>query len=57
MKKLLSVLLLLGTYLTVFAQNIQVTGTVIGGSDKEPLPGVNVVVKGAATNGDRKSVV
>ena len=42
MKKLLSVLILLGAYLTVFSQNIQVTGTVIGGSDREPLPGVNV---------------
>ena len=47
MKKLLSVLILLGAYLTVFSQNIQVTGTVIGGSDREPLPGVNVVVKDA----------
>ena len=51
MKKLLSVLILLGAYLTVFSQNIQVTGTVIGGSDREPLPGVNVVVKDATANG------
>ena len=51
MKKLLSILFLLGTCLAVFSQNIQVQGTVVGGSDNEPLPGVNVVVKGAATNG------
>lgn len=51
MKKLLSILFLLGTYLTVFAQNVQVQGVVVAGSDNEPLPGVNVVVKGATTNG------
>ncbi len=51
MKKLLSVLFLLGTYLTVFSQNIQVQGTVVGGHDKDPLPGVNVVVKGSTANG------
>lgn len=51
MKKLISILFLLGMYLSVYAQNIQVTGTVVGGSDNEPLPGVNVVVKGATTNG------
>lgn len=30
---------------SVYAQNIQVKGTVVSGTDNEPLPGVNVVVK------------
>lgn len=51
MKKLLSILFLLVACLPVFAQNIQVQGVVVAGSDNEPLPGVNVVVKGATTNG------
>ncbi len=52
MKKLLSVLFLLSfTLASVYAQNIQVKGTVVSGSDNEPLPGVNVVVKGT-TNGE-----
>lgn len=51
MKKLLSILLLLGVYLTVYAQNIQIQGIVVGGSDNEPLPGVNVIVKGNSSNG------
>ena len=46
MKKLLSVLFLLSfTLASVYAQDIQVKGTVISGADNEPLPGVNVVVK------------
>ena len=50
MKKLLSVLFLLSFILaSVYAQNIQVQGTVVGGSDNEPLPGVNVVLKGSTT--------
>lgn len=52
MKKVLSVLFLLSfTLASVFAQNIQVKGTVVSGSDNEPLPGVNVVVKGDAATG------
>lgn len=51
MKKLLSILFLLGTCLTVFAQSIHVEGVVVAGADNEPLPGVNVVVKGAGGNG------
>ncbi|MCI1683149.1 MAG: TonB-dependent receptor [Bacteroides sp.] len=52
MKKLLSVLFLLSfTLASVYAQNVQVKGTVVGGSDNEPLPGVNVVVKGNASIG------
>lgn len=40
MKKLLSVLFFLSfTLASVYAQNIQVKGTVVGGSDNEPLPG------------------
>ena len=52
MKKFLSVLLMLSfTLATVYAQNIQVKGTVVSAVDNEPLPGVNVVVKGDATTG------
>ena len=52
MKKLLSVLFLLSfTLASVYAQDIQVKGTVISGADNEPLPGVNVVVKDNATTG------
>lgn len=53
MKKLLSVLLFLlsFTLASVHAQNIPVKGTVVSGSDNEPLPGVNVVVKGNSSNG------
>ncbi len=51
MKKLFSTLFLLGTCLAVFAQNMQVQGTVIGSSDNEPLPGVSVVVKGNTATG------
>ena len=53
MKKLLSVLFLLSFTLAsaVYAQNIQIKGTVVSGADNEPLPGVNVVVKGNATTG------
>ena len=52
MKKLLSVLFLLSfTLASVYAQNIQVKGTVVSGSDNEPLPGVYVVVKGTTNGG------
>lgn len=52
MKKFLSVLFLMGFALaSVYAQNIQIRGTVISGSDNEPLPGVNVVVKGTTIGG------
>lgn len=52
MKKLLSVLFLLSFALAaVYAQNIQVKGTVISATDNEPLPGVNVSVKGNTTIG------
>ncbi|WP_071145624.1 SusC/RagA family TonB-linked outer membrane protein [Bacteroides ihuae] len=50
MKKLLSFFFLLGIALTVFSQNIQIKGVIVSGQDNEPLPGVNVVVKGT-TNG------
>src|SRR5574344_1952333 len=46
MKKIISILFLLGMYLSVFAQNTVIEGTVIDGSSSEPLIGVNVVVKG-----------
>lgn len=50
MKKLLSFLFLLSfTLASVYAQNIQVKGTVISGSDNEPLTGVSVAVKGTTT--------
>lgn len=55
MKKLLSALFLLSFALAfVYGQNVQpmqVRGTVVSGSDNEPLPGVNVVVKGTAYGG------
>jgi len=51
MKKLLSVIFLMGLSLTLFAQNIEVRGVVISGEDNDPLPGVNVVQKGNAING------
>lgn len=52
MKKLLSVLFLLSfTLASVYAQNIQVKGTVVSGVDNEPLHGVNVVVKGTTNGG------
>ncbi len=46
MKKLLSFLFLLCFTYSVYAQNIQVQGTVVAGEDNSPLPGVNVTVKG-----------
>lgn len=52
MKKLLSVLFLLSfTLAAVYAQNIQIKGTVVSGTNNEPLPGVNVVVKGNTSTG------
>lgn len=53
MKKLLSVLFLLSFTLAsaVYAQDIQIKGTVVSGTDNEPLPGVNVVVKGNTSTG------
>lgn len=45
MKKLVSVFFLLSFILaSVYAQDIQVKGTVISGSNNEPLPGVNVTL-------------
>ncbi|MDS1032443.1 carboxypeptidase-like regulatory domain-containing protein [Porphyromonadaceae sp. NP-X] len=49
MKKLLLLNFLLFITLSVFSQNIQLQGVVVG-QGNEPLPGVNVVVKGT-TNG------
>lgn len=52
MKKFLSVLFLLSfTLATVHAQDLQVKGTVVSGSDGEPLIGVNVTVKGNTSQG------
>jgi TonB-dependent starch-binding outer membrane protein SusC len=51
MKKIVSILFLLGMYLSVFAQNVQIEGTVTDGSTNEPLIGVNVVVKGNTSIG------
>ena len=52
MKKLLSVLFLLSfTLAAVYAQHIQIKGTVVSGTDNEPLPGVTVVVKGNTSTG------
>ncbi len=51
MKKIISILFLLGMYLSVFGQNATIEGTVLDGSTNEPLIGVNVVVKGSANIG------
>ncbi|WP_321478424.1 TonB-dependent receptor [uncultured Bacteroides sp.] len=48
MKKLLSFFFLLGITLTVFSQNIQIKGVIVNGQDSEPLPGVNVLLKGTS---------
>jgi TonB-linked SusC/RagA family outer membrane protein len=48
MKKLFSVLFLLGVTLAVCSQNVQIQGVIVGGQDNEPLPGVNVLEKGTA---------
>lgn len=39
------------TFAAVWAQDIQVKGTVVSGTDNEPLPGVNVVLKGNTGTG------
>ena len=39
------------TFAAVWAQNIQIKGTVVSGTDNEPLPGVNVVLKGNTGTG------
>ncbi|MCD7935467.1 MAG: TonB-dependent receptor, partial [Tannerellaceae bacterium] len=41
---------LLGITLNLYAQDVQIKGVIISGTDDYPLPGVNVVVKGT-TNG------
>lgn len=52
MKKLAAFLVLLTfTLLSVKGQSIEVKGVVVGASDGEPLPGVNVVVKGNSATG------
>ena len=51
MKKLFFLFLFWGIALTVFSQNIQIKGVIVGGQDSEPLPGVNVVVKGNVSIG------
>ncbi|MDH6305039.1 TonB-linked SusC/RagA family outer membrane protein [Parabacteroides sp. PF5-5] len=50
MRNLFTTLLLLCATFSVVAQNVQIKGVVVSGSDNFPLPGVNVVVKGT-TNG------
>ncbi len=50
MKNLFTLLFWLCTSLAAISQNIEISGIVISGSDNEPLPGVNIVVKGT-TNG------
>ncbi len=50
MRNLLTTLLLLCATFSLFAQNVEIKGVVVSGTDNFPLPGVNVVVKGT-TNG------
>lgn len=52
---LLACMLLLATSFSVYAQNVQIKGVVVSGTDNEPLPGVNVVVKGT-TNGSMTDI-
>ena len=49
-KTLLFIILFISAQL-VSAQNITVTGVVIGADDSYPLPGVNVVVQGVSGQG------
>ncbi|UOQ54871.1 SusC/RagA family TonB-linked outer membrane protein [Hymenobacter cellulosivorans] len=51
MQKLLPILVPLAVAVTVpaFAQNRQVTGQVLNATDRTPLPGVSVVIKGTTT--------
>ncbi|MDR0962194.1 MAG: TonB-dependent receptor [Mediterranea sp.] len=51
MKKLIACCFLVSIAILTYAQNISLSGTVVGASDNEPLPGVNVVVKGNTTTG------
>ena len=52
MKKLSLIVLLLNLiFISVSAQNIQIKGAVVSGSDNEPLPGVNVVLKNNSSIG------
>lgn len=50
MRNLLTAVLLLCATFSLYAQEVQIKGVVISGTDNDPLPGVNVVVKGT-TNG------
>ncbi len=52
MKKLSFVVLLLNLiFTTVGAQDLQIKGVVVSGSDSEPLPGVNIVMKNNTSTG------
>ena len=52
MKKLSLIVLLLNLiFISVSAQDIQIKGVVVGGSNSEPLPGVNIVLKNNPTVG------
>ena len=52
MKKLSLVVLLLNLiFISVSGQNIQVKGVVVSGSNNEPLPGVNIVLKNNSSVG------
>ncbi len=55
MRKLITCVFLLATVFGVYAQNVQIKGVVVSGTDNEPLPGVNVVVKGT-TNGSMTDI-
>lgn len=46
---LLVILLILSASVTVYAQNIKVSGIVIGSEDNLPIPGATVLVKGTST--------
>ena len=45
MKRLLTILFL-GLSLCAFGQKVAIKGTVVGGANESPLPGVHVIEKG-----------
>ncbi len=49
MRKLLLGALLLFMTFSLSAQNVQITGVVLSGTDNQPLPGVSIIIKGTTT--------
>jgi TonB-linked SusC/RagA family outer membrane protein len=51
MRRIIAISFLFCFALIAFAQTIEVKGTVVSGTDNEPLPGVNVTVRGNTVTG------